>query len=100
MNPYECRIDYENTLEPKRIQLIDNGPQYSRYINPYEKMVNLAMVDVNQNCNKFSFKAKSFYEKAVQLSQNPSQAKMDANNPIFLHICNPKDYRYYNLEGI
>ena len=100
MNPYESRIDYSETEEMSNIKLIDNQPKYSRYINPYEKMVNLAMIDTNQNINKFSFKTKAFYEKAVELSQNPSYAKMDQNNPIFLNIYNPKDYKYYNLEGI
>jgi hypothetical protein len=100
INSNESRIDYSGTDKMSCVNLIDNGPKFSRFINPYEKMVNLAMMDTNQNMNKFSFKAKAFYEKAVELSQNPSYGKMDSNNPIFSHIYNPKDDKYYNFEGI
>ena len=78
------------------LYLINNGRLYSRYINPYEQMVNSSMLDHQTSVNKFSFKSKAFYEKAFELSQIPSIAKMDGFNPIYLHICNPKEYRYYN----
>lgn len=63
-------------------------------------MVNVAMIDTKENCSKFSFKSKAFFEKAVELSQNPQHAKMDSNNPIFLYIYNPKDHRHYHLNSI
>jgi hypothetical protein len=61
-------------------------------------MVNMAMIDTKTNIPKFSFKANSFYQRAVELSQSPAMAKMDSNNPLFLYISNPNDYRYYNIE--
>ena len=96
----DTRIDYDKSDQFKEIKLVDNGSQYSRYINPYEKMVNLAIMDPIHNSNKFSFRARAFYEKAVEYSQTPSIAKMDSFNPIFMYIANPKDYRYYYFEGI
>ena len=100
LHPSDTRIDYDKCEKFTSVKLVNNGPQYSRYINPYEKMVNLAIMDPIQNSNKFSFRAKAFYEKAVEYSQTPSIAKMDSFNPIFMFIANPKDYRYYNFEGI
>lgn len=78
------------------LNIVNNGPKYSRYINPYEQMVNSSMLDHQTSVNKFSFKSKAFYEKALELSKTPLTAKMDSFNPIYLYICNPKDYRYYN----
>ncbi len=95
LNPYETNIDYSNCDKFEEINYIDNGPKYSRYINPYEKMVNLALID-SEDKNKFSFKSKAFYEKAVDLSQQPKLALMDRYNPIFNFIANPKEYKYYN----
>jgi hypothetical protein len=100
LHPHESRIDYSNTDKMSSINLIENGPHYIRHPNPYEKMVNLSMIDINKNTNSFCFESKAFYERAMQLSLNPSIAKMDDSNPIFNYIANPKDCRYYYYEGI
>ncbi len=98
LNPPETVFD-EN-YDKKVLMIINNGPRYVRELNPYEKMVNLAMIDIKENTPKFCFKAKSFYQKAVELSQNPKIAPMDKSNPIYLHFFNPKDFCYYNKDGI
>ena len=101
LNPPETRVDYD--IHPSKnknsgIELLYNGPKYIREINPYEKMVNMAMIDNKKNRKKFSFKANSFYQKAVEYSQKPKEAKMDSNNPIYAYIPNPNEYRYYHLQ--
>ena len=90
----ETLINYENCDPHSSLKIINNGPKYSRYVNPYEKMVNLAMIE-KDNSNKINFKSKAFFERALDLSKNPSNAKMDSYNPIFYFIANPSDYRYY-----
>jgi len=76
--------------------LVYNGPKYTREINPFERMVNMAMIDNKKNIKKFSFKSNAFYKKAVEYSQKPKEAKMDSNNPIYAFIANPNEYRYYH----
>lgn len=98
MNPAETTFD--DSYDKKVLKIINNGPQYTRELNPYEKMVNLSMLDMKENTSKFSFKAKSFYQKAVELSQNPKIAQMDKSNPIYLHFFNPKDFCYYNKDDL
>jgi hypothetical protein len=100
LNPHESRIDYSNTEKPTSINFIDNGPQYLRNLNPYEKMVNISMAQSAHNATSFSFEAKAFYEKSLELSLNPNLGKMDDSNPIYGYIANPKDCRYYYYEGI
>jgi hypothetical protein len=96
LHPLDFKINSNSTA----LQLVDNGPKYSRYLNPYEQIVNSSMIEQQSATKVFSFKARDFYEKALELSQDPKNAKMDVNNPIYLHIRNPKDYRYYKIEGI
>jgi len=103
INPPETDIKYGSDVENegfKNIRVIDNGPKYMRYINPYEKTVNSAMIDERTSKNKVSFKSKAFYEKAFQFSKDPANAKMDNFNPIFYYIANPNEYRFYNLDSI
>jgi len=103
INPPETEINYGPEVEKdgfKNIRIIDNGPKYMRYINPYEKSVNSAMIDERTSKNKISFKSKAFYEKAFQFSKDPANAKMDNFNPIFYYIANPNEYRFYNLDSI
>lgn len=103
INPPETDINYGFEVEKegfKTIRIIDNGPKYTRYVNPYEKTVNSAMIDERTSKNKVSFKSKAFFEKAFQFSKDPANAKMDNFNPIFYYIANPNEYRYYNLDSI
>ncbi len=103
INPPETDIYYGPEIETegfKSIRIIDNGPKYMRYINPYEKKVNSEMIDERTSRNKISFKSKAFFEKAYQFSKDPANAKMDNFNPIFYYIANPNEYRYYNLDSI
>ncbi len=102
INPPETDINYEEDEKDAftNIRIIDNGVKYSRYINPYEKSVNSAMIDQRTSKNKISFKSKAFYEKASQFSKDPSNAKMDNFNPIFYYIANPNEYRFYNLDSL
>lgn len=93
-------MEFPNKDKLKSIKIIENGPQYIREQNPYEKMVNLSMIDIIKNTNSFSFESKAFYERAIQLSLNPGIAAMNDSNPIFNYIANPKDCRYYYYEGI
>lgn len=97
----ETNVDYD--IHPSKnknssIELVYNGPKYTREINPYERMVNMAMMDNKKNQLKFSFKANSFYNKAVEYSKYPKEAKMDSNNPIYAFIANPNEYRYYHFQ--
>lgn len=103
INPPETEIKYGSEVEKegfKNIRIIDNGPKYMRYVNPYEKTVNSAMIDERTSKNKVSFKSKAFFEKASQFSKDPANAKMDNFNPIFYYIANPNEYRFYNLDSI
>jgi hypothetical protein len=82
------------------MKITHNGPSYYRNLNPYEKMVNLSMNDNSSNLSKFSFRSKAFYQRAVELSQNPSAAKInDRHNPIFFFIADQNEYRYYKLDN-
>jgi hypothetical protein len=103
INPPETEINYGPEVDNdgfKYIRIIDNGPKYIRHANPYEKTVNAAMIDEVTSKNKISFKSKAFYEKALQFSKDPVNAKMDKFNPIFYYIANPNEYRFYNLDSI
>lgn len=103
IHPPETEINYGPDVEKdgfKYIRIMDNGPKYMRYINPYEKTVNSAMIDERTSKNKISFKSKAFYEKAFHYSKDPANAKMDNFNPIFYYIANPNEYRFYNLDSI
>ena len=103
INPPETDINYRKEIEKegfKNIRIIDNGPKYIRYVNPYEKTVNSAMIDERTSKNNISFKSKAFFDKAFHFSKDPSIAKMDNLNPIFYYIANPNEYRFYNLDSI
>ncbi len=103
INPPETEIIYGSEVEKegfKNIRIIDNGPKYKRYVNPYEKTVNSAMIDERTSKSIVSFKSKAFFEKAFQFSKDPASAKMDNNNPIFYYIANPNEYRFYNFDSI
>ena len=56
------------------------------------------MIENNVDSKRNSFKAKSIYEKSVELSKNPKIAKMDNSNPIFFFVTNSSEYRYYKVE--
>lgn len=100
LNLPETRLGYDHSKgEFEHIEFKNNGKKYSRYINPYEKMVNMWMIDMNSGKNKISFETKAFYEKSLELSTQPNKAKMDEHNPIFLHIADSNDCRYYNLKN-
>jgi hypothetical protein len=99
-NPPETKINYNNCDELKTsIKINDNGPKYTRALNPYEKMVNLAMIEKNGE-SKMSFKAKAFFEQCLFLSKDPKTAKMDSYNPIFLYMANPNEYRQYRVDHV
>lgn len=86
-NPKETKIDHSSPK--KHITITDFSKPYFIERNPYDKMVNLSMI--THNSNKISFETKSLYNKAVELSLNPKNAKMDKNNPIFYFIANSNE---------
>ena len=103
INPPETVINYtpeEQKEGFKHIKFINNAPKYHRNLNPYEKTVNSAMIDEKTSKNIISFKSKAFYEKALQFSKDPANAKMDKFNPIFYYIANPNEYRYFKLDSL
>jgi len=55
------------------------------------------MIESNLDAKRNSFKAKSIYNKAVELSKNPKNAKMDNTNPIFFFVTNSSEYRHYKV---
>ena len=95
LNPPETK--FENGTK-NNIKIIDNGPQYKFERNPYDVVVNSGMIENNVDSKRNSFKAKSIYEKSVELSKNPKIAKMDNSNPIFFFVTNSSEYRYYKVE--
>lgn len=98
-HPAETGVDYTGCDNPSLVHLKNNGPKYTRPLNPYEKMVNLATIG-RDSSNKITFKAKAFYEKAKELSKDPANAKMDNYNPIFYYIANPSEYRFYKYDDM
>jgi hypothetical protein len=60
-------------------------------------MVNLNTQKINSTIS-FSFKARSFYEKAFEYSLTNN--KLDNHNPIYFHVYNPKEYRYYKSNNM
>lgn len=95
-HPKEIMPDNGNPNSHQYIKIIDNNISFNPYINPYVKMVNQAMMIKDRHV--ISFKSKNYYEKAYELSLLPKMAKYDSNNPIFLHMANPHDYRFYQVE--
>ena len=106
----QFRINHPNEIFPDilnheipGIQVINNNIKFKEHENPYMKMVNQATnVQVNKNGDVkshkvFGFKSKNYYEKAHDLSLMPTIAKYDSLNPIFLHMANPHDYRFYQI---
>jgi hypothetical protein len=98
LNPPETDIatnrfngEYDKTI----INIVNNGKKYIRERNPYEHMVNLNTNRYNST-SSFSFKARSFYDKSVEFSKNTE--KMDKYNPIYFHLYNPNENRYYKLN--
>jgi hypothetical protein len=99
LNPPETIINYDCNQKFNHIEINNNGYVYNRILNPYEKMVNNAMIDNINGGNKISFKSKAFYDKCTELSLTPAIAKMDNRNPIFYYIANPIDYRFYQIDN-
>jgi hypothetical protein len=84
-----CRIS--STYDKSKLNIIQNGRVYRREKNPYEQAVNVNTY--TDNGVAFSFKAKSFYDKAIELS-----LKASSMENIFNHIYNPNEYRYYKVN--
>lgn len=97
-HPREPFPDCFNNQKNEYIKVIDNNNHYNPSINPYIRMVNQAMM--MQGRQIINFKSKNYYEKSHELSLLPKLAKYDSNNPIFLHMANPHDYRFYQVEHI
>ena len=93
--------DFSNTHSKEKnnasIKIEDNSHKYAYIPNPYSKMVNQAIYGREQKM-KYSFRAKSFFDKAYELALLPNIAKLDSNNPIFLHMANPHEYRFYQID--
>ncbi len=96
LNPPETKVD--ETESKTSVKIVHNGPQYKLEKNPYDVVVNTGMIENNVDSKRNSFKAKSIYEKSVNLSKNPKTAKMDNTNPIYFYVSNSSEYRYYKIE--
>lgn len=85
--------------ESKYIKVIDNNHNLNniKKENPFQSTVNRALVTKDEKLC-FSFKAKNYYEKAYNLSLQPKDIKYDSNNPIFLHLANPHEYRFFSVD--
>lgn len=85
--------------ESKYIKVIDNNYNLNniKKENPFQSTVNRALVTKDEKLC-FSFKAKNYYEKAYNLSLQPKDIKYDSNNPIFLHLANPHEYRFFSVD--
>lgn len=93
----ESLPSYNN--ESKYISVIDNNYNLNhiKKENPFQSTINRALVTKDES-KCFSFKAKNYYEKAYNLSLQPKDIKYDNNNPIFLHLANPHEYRFFNVD--
>jgi hypothetical protein len=94
INPPETNVStckVSSIYDKSKLQIVHNGKLYRRDKNPYEQAVNVnTFTDTGI---AFSFKAKSFYDKALELS-----SKSAGMENIFNHIYNPNEYRYYKVN--
>jgi hypothetical protein len=88
---------FKGNYDKRVINIVNNGKQYIREKNPYDHIVNLNTQKYNSS-SCFSFKARSFYNKAVDYSKKSE--KMDKYNPIYFHVYNPNENRYYKFSNI